>query len=110
MLTKLETRLLKYCCKEDTSNLFNTHTFKREFFIKFPKNEFSQVCDSLSSKGYIKIASKDMAGGVQFFLTYDGIHYKEIKWINIKSFLIESVIIPIAVSVITSLIVFLITA
>ena len=110
MLMKLERKFLKYCNKNKELYMYNTHLFEEEFYKSFPKFELRQVCESLSLKGYINILSQDMDGGVQFTLTYDGMHYRELSWLEIKSFLLESVLVPIVISLITAIITILITS
>lgn len=104
MLTRYERKLLKYCSKFKDEYLYESYKFESCFFKSCPRNEVKEVCASLKEKGYIEEMNTNMVGDVQFFLSHKGRHYKEVSFLEIKEFLTKSIITPIIVSLITSLI------
>ena len=107
MLTRYEQKLLKYCSKHnDEDNFYASVNIESDFFKTFNQNELYEVCVSLHEKGYISEMDRNIVGDIQFSLSHNGMHYKEVSWLEIKDFLTKSIITPIIVSLITSLITF----
>ena len=67
--------------------------------------ELQKCAEYLEQKGFIKNLHIQTRIRFNFQLTYEGIVYKEMKWERRKEFLLTSIFVPIAVSVIASLIV-----
>lgn len=106
MLTRYERKLLKYCSKHKYQSHFETNKFEPKFYETFNQNEIKSVCESLKSKDYIGEMSLTIYQDVRFNLSHKGVHYKEVSWLEIKEFLTKSIITPIIVSLITSLVTF----
>lgn len=70
---------------------------------KFTIDIIDRVLWYLHSQGYVECTEGDNSIYL-IFLTYEGQNYKEFNQINFKNDIIKSVILPIAVSAITSLI------
>lgn len=73
--------------------------------INKPLVELQKCAEHLEENGYIKNLHVQTRIRFNFQLTYEGISYKEMKWERRKQFLLTSVFVPIAVSVIASLVV-----
>lgn len=102
MLLKLERKILKYISKRSSENTFN--------ITEFPKYSGTQIYASLKSlkeKGYLNLADASIdLSNFSYILTAKGHFYKEQRF---KEFL-SYVIIPILVSIITTLLTMFISA
>ena len=67
--------------------------------------ELQKCAEYLEQNDYIKNLHIHTRIRFNFQLTYEGIVYKEMKWERRKEFFLTSIFVPIAVSVIASLIV-----
>lgn len=65
------------------------------------QNQASSALYRLALNGYIVIIGGD--GSSLFSLTQKGLHPNRIKWNDFKAFLLKSVLVPIVVSVITTI-------
>lgn len=108
MLTKGENKFLKECNKNKIT-ILSTHSFNDKFYKKTSKAETMLICESLEKKGYLTIY-QGSDSGYPFVLTYEGKHYSEISRLKIKSFFLESVLVPIVISLITALVTILLTS
>lgn len=72
--------------------------------IEKPQNmsdrEFIETLNYLDSIDAIRFSRPGNPGS--FFLTVKGKHYFEFQWLDIRDFLLKSVLVPIAVSFITT--------
>lgn len=82
----------------------NVHKLDGGIQIKKYSNEASSAFDYLCENGYLK---KTQFG---YTLTQKGLHPNRMIWEEIRNFLIKSVIIPIVVSSITTLVTLWITS
>ena len=67
--------------------------------------EFDAIIDELAKTGYLELCDDQ----INFSLTYKGLHPYAIFWDNLKPRLIWSVLVPIGVSIATSLLTVYIT-
>lgn len=103
-MTNLEKQFLDCCTKNfaDRSLIGSDDLLKH---IDKPLIELQRCAEHLEKKGYIKNLHIQTRIRFNFQLTYPGTVRKEMFWENFKDFLLKSVFVPIAVSVIASLIV-----
>ena len=85
------------CLYENTDKSYNCEKYKDEIF---------GIINQLVSDGYLKYSVDNSQ--YYFFLTHKGLQRHQFEWDSFKSFLAKSVIVPIAVSVITTLLTLLI--
>lgn len=102
-MTKLERQFLN-CCNKYFSDrsLIGNKDLSRHILVS--SLMLSKCAERLNENGYIKNLHKFKFYAFNFQLTYKGLNYKEFKIVELKSFLFRSVFIPIAVSVVTTLI------
>lgn len=103
-MTKLEKQFLK-CCADNFMDRTVIGSDDLMRYINKPLIELQKCAEYLEQKGYIKNLHIQTRIRFNFQITYEGIAYKEMKWERWKKFLLTSVFIPIAVSVIASFIV-----
>lgn len=103
-MTKLEKQFLK-CCADNFMDRTVIGSDDLMMYINKPLIELQKCAEYLEQKGYIKNLHIQTRIRFNFQITYEGITYKEMKWELWKKFLLTSVFIPIAVSVIASFIV-----
>lgn len=108
MLTKLQKRILSAAGKIDVSGdyPFIRSTDLEKSFPDVPHNLLILACEDLSANGYIQNFSVDMAGEFLFQSSYPGASWREQQRLKIEHFILTSIFTPIAVSVITTLLLF----
>lgn len=82
------------CLLDDTEKTYNYSKYK---------NEIESIIKYLCEEGYLEYSINEY----RFTLTTKGLHPYRFQWESIKHFLLNSIIVPIVVSVATSLIVLL---
>lgn len=95
------------CCRKLGENDFkystidahirNVHKLDGGIKVKKYNAEYDSVFDYLLENGYLKRTQ------LGFDLTQKGLHPKRIIWEDIRVFLIKSILVPIAVSLVTSI-------
>lgn len=68
------------------------------------KGEISSIIDWLSRDNYLEYSDNKYS----FTLTHKGLHPYHITWDSLKTFLFRSIIIPIVVSIVTTMLLWLI--
>ena len=103
-MTKLEKQFLDCCITHylDRSIIGSDDLLK---YVDVPLSSLQRCAERLEANGYIKNLHIHTRLRFNFQLTYEGTVYNEIRIEKIKDFLLKSVFVPIAVSVIASLIV-----
>lgn len=103
-MTKLEKQFLNCCINNfaDRSLIGSDDLLKH---LNEPLINLQRCAEHLEEKGYIKNLHVQKRIRFNFQLTYPGTVYREMRLENIKDFLLKSIFVPIAVSVIASLIV-----
>lgn len=81
------------CCFTDNGELVS-------YDYSFYKHEICGILDCLVEDGYLSYA--DSHNG--FYLTQRGLHPYKIGWKRFKNFLLRSIIVPIVVSALTTLV------
>lgn len=74
-------------------------------YLKTSKYTESQINDSINymcEEGYIT-SSYDFKGNVDISIEYKGLHYKDFSRMEFKRFIMKSILTPIIVSIITTL-------
>lgn len=103
-MTKLEKQFLDCCINNFAENsIIGSDNLLPH--LNVPLSKLERCAEHLEQKGYIKNLHIHKRLRFCFQLTYAGISYKEIRYENIKDFLLKSIFVPIAISVIASLIV-----
>lgn len=103
-MTKLEKQFLNCCINNYAEkSLIGSNDLLKH--IDAPLIKLQRCAEHLEQKGYIKNLHIEQRIRFNFQLTYAGIAYKEFKSEHIKDFLLKSIFVPIAVSVIASLVV-----
>ena len=87
-----------YICACDNTNDFYDYTDH--------KGEISAIIRELARTGYL--THDDLC--IQMCLTYKGLHPYAMTWVNLKPKLIWSILVPIGISIATSLLTVYITA
>jgi len=82
------------------STCFQTDHGARYDYARY-KGEIQSIVDQLLDEGYIKQSSRRY----YFVLTQKAIHMHEERMERLRNFLIRSVVVPVSVSIVTSLIV-----
>lgn len=80
-----------YICLDEDENVF--------FDYSNYKGEIHAIIDELVNTGYLTYETNKY----YFCLTERGLHPYQLKWMNIKAFLFKSILVPIIVSGLTSL-------
>ncbi len=87
-----------FCYNSETGYIKNVHKLDGGIQIKKYTNETVSAFDYLCENGYLKETQ------FGYTLTQKGLHPNRMIWEEIRNFLIKSVIIPIIVSSITTLV------
>ena len=104
MLTKMERKILKCCNKKcNPTDIISTCDIQKNL-KDLSINEIATCCNHLNENGYFDLYSISLANDVKLHLNYKGMHYQELNINRIKSFIFQSVIVPIFVSLVTSVI------
>lgn len=103
MLDKQSAKTLDYLISiaDDDDNIANCDN------ICTPRYSKKQTFDSihyLHDNEYVELSFYWDGDPSSISLTYKGLHYKDFDWIKLKSFLFESMFVPIVVAFVTSLI------
>lgn len=93
---KLSENEFKYNSKDHF--IRNVHKLKGGIEVRKYCSEAESVFDCLLDNGYLKRAQ------FGYDLTQKGLHPKRMIWEDIRAFLIKSIVVPIIVSAITSII------
>lgn len=103
-MTNLEKQFLNCCIENymDRSLIGSNDLLKH---LDYPLIKLEKCAEYLEQKGFIKNLHVQTRIRFNFQLTYEGIMYKKMFLENVKDFLLKSIFVPIAVSVISSLIV-----
>lgn len=116
-LDKTSKRILRFACQLPNEELFSIPLSKEweesgdcsfQSFLSganLKEEEVRPAIKFLEENGYVEYATLDSPAGeveVGFSLTHKGIHYKEFNRLEMLDFLIKSIFVPIAVSVITA--------
>lgn len=83
------------CLSEDTNKTYD--------YTKY-KGEINSIISQLVSDGYMEYAYNEF----NFTLTQRGLHPYRFQWESFKSFLFKSVLVPILVSLVTTLLTLLV--
>lgn len=83
---------------DGTTEICGTDQYVTYNYVKYA-NEIRSIIDHLVLTGYLKYGSNESF----LYLTHKGLHPYGVKWDEIKSFLIKSVLVPIGVSFVTAL-------
>lgn len=110
MLTKLEKQVLDICNNKLNPNELISSLKIEPYLSDIAPVDLYRCCKSLNSNGYFDHFSVGISGECLMALSHQGRHYKEISRIKVKSFLLRSVLVPIVVSCITTLITLLVRA
>lgn len=103
-MTKLEKRFLNCCIKYYLEySVINSDDLLK--YIDVPLISLQRCAQRLEQNGYIKNLHIQTRIRFNFQLTYEGSFYSEVRSDRIKDFLLKSVLIPIVISVIASLVV-----
>ena len=109
MLTKHEKTILKYCNKKFKPDTDISSEKLSALVPQLSPFHFYQCCKELSDKEYVEDFTTYISGDFSFSLTYKGRHYKEISLLELKEFIFKSVIVPVVVSLLTTVILWLIS-
>ena len=109
-------KLVKYAkrnnnCFEFSVPKNSVDNFLKEINFKISHNELALMLESLNAKGYFyeytphnNRTDADMFSGVFFCLTHDELHHTEIEIKKLIEYILKSVVVPIIMSIITTLI------
>lgn len=76
------------------------YNFDKFYDYSTYSHEIEGIIQQLANDGYLAFLDR----GNGFKLTHKGLHRKAFEWIEIKQFLLKSVIVPIVVAAITALV------
>ena len=101
-MTRNQKRMLRFCCK----HYRDTFCIKTEDLdpLNLPKEEIYTCCKNLYEENYLTRYSSAANHSVFFQLDHKGKHYREINMEELRSFLLRSILTPVLVSLITTLI------
>ena len=105
LLTKIEKNILKYCIKQNANSIEDLNPLLEKYDI----DEICLAFRELKSKNmfnYCMFAD----GGIpySFELSFKALHHTELTLIEIKSFILRSVLTPVVVSALTTLIIWIV--
>lgn len=100
MLTKLEKQVLKFCIKHNPKAENHSEDILKS--VSCSLHELYLCCKNLSKNGYINDLTIFINGDFIVELTYKGTHYNEFSWLEIKQFILRSILVPIIVSITTT--------
>lgn len=109
MLTKYEKTILKHCNEKFNPDIDISSEKLSALMPQLSPFHFYQCCKELSAKGYFEDFTTYISGDFSFSLTYKGRHYKEISLIELKEFTLKSIFVPVVVSLLTTVILWLIS-
>ncbi len=103
MLTKDCKILLDYLLSINESNhIFGWSLISKNLPKSFDKTKLISVLDYLQKENYLSFEANLLSEVAYIELFHKATNYKEISWLEIKSFLIKSILIPIIVSACTT--------
>lgn len=97
------TKYFSFTLYEDTHCIYVTDTDESYDYAKY-ENEIFGIIKQLVDDGYLEYTLNQY----YFYLTHKGIHIFQFQWDACKSFLFNSILVPIFVSVVTTLLTILI--
>lgn len=105
LLTKIEKNILKYCIKQDANSIDDLESLIAKYGIDEIRLAFREL-DAKDMFSYCLFAD----GGIpySFALSFKALHHTELSLIEVKSFILRSILTPILVSALTTLIIWLI--
>lgn len=105
LLTKIEKNILKYCIKQDANSIDDLEPLIEKYGINEIRLAFREL-DAKNMFSYCVFAD----GGIpySFALSFKALHHSELSLIEVKSFVLRSVLTPIIVSALTTLIIWII--
>ena len=103
MLIQFEKKILKICNTEFKSGENITFFKLSQHMPGTSPKGILDCCESLRKKGYF-LLSPQKNGDVIVELTFEGTHYRQIRYTEVKDFLLKSVFVPIVVSAVTTLV------
>lgn len=89
--------------KNSDTKAYGKLKFTDDLPDKFDRGKFINTLDYLQNYGYLTFDKKYSHETFYIFLNHKAIHYKEISVQQLKGFIFKSLLIPIVVSTITSL-------
>ena len=108
-MDKNSKQMLKYLtdkkCNPDGYMLFDDFYENYEEFSGLEEHETMACMRYLVDNGYISYCQNQDESNVGFELEHKAYHKKYFQWVSVKRFLIKSVLIPIAVSILTTLVI-----
>lgn len=110
MLTKLEKQVLKICNTKFNPDSLILSSDIQPYFPDVHPSDLLSCCECLSDDKYLKTFRKYTDGGFGMTLNHFGKHYREVSWIKVKEFLLKSVLVPIVVSAVTTIVTLIIKA
>lgn len=105
ILTKIEKNILNYC----RNNNITSHKELTPLFDKYGTEHVCLAFRELYEKkmfSYCAFADNDLPA--KFKLSFAGLHWNEKQRINLKSFFLRSIVTPIGISLVTSLLFWLV--
>jgi len=104
MLDKKSIQVLKALnkAKNDLNYVCNSEELLKYLTQDFNKQILSDVLYYLKERGYITFIATNPISDI--CVGYEAQNYNEFSWLEVKNFLIKSILIPIGVSALTSLI------
>lgn len=98
MLSNNSEEPMGYVLNEPRISLFYN---SNKFYDYSPySNEIEGIIQQLVDDGYLELFNRH-----DFKLTHKGLHRRTFQWIEIKQFLLRSILVPIVVSIITTAII-----
>ena len=104
MLTKLERNILKHSNELHKTCSCIPSEKLLELLPGVGSDELLLACNQLDRNGYFEHYSPTLGGRADLWLSYKGLAYKETGRLEVKSFFLRSIITPIIVALITTLI------
>lgn len=105
LLTKIEKNILKYCIKQDANSIDDLDPLVEKYGIYEIRLAFREL-DSKNMFSYCVF--NDLGMPYSFSLSFKALHHTELSLIEVKSFILRSILTPILVSALTTLIIWII--
>lgn len=105
LLTKIEKNILKYCIKQDANSIDDLEPLITKYGIYEIRLAFREL-DAKNMFSYCIFAD----GGIpySFALSFKALHHTELSLLEVKSFILKSVLTPMLVSALTTLIIWIV--
>lgn len=105
LLTKIEKNILKYCIKQNANSIEDLNPLLE----KYGTDEICLAFRELKSKNmFSHCIFADGGIPYSFALSFKALHHTELSLIEVKSFVLRSILTPILVSALTTLIIWII--